>query len=225
VTLTKEEFKARIDSILLQYQAAGQSPAQSVVPASLVAGKLYEAWVLCEVLERLAADEGYKAVLVSGSSLVLRSSPGPIDRGRFPHFDLTRNRRRSIEIWTDVEFVSLSFSRSGSSAPTLGDYHELDIVVVPAGINGRPAHGDVLLGVECKDTGYVKSLLREILGVRRELSLLADDSATEFQRWPRATVPARPASCLLVYSTDPKVSLYSRPGKTFGIDFHHLPPP
>jgi hypothetical protein len=102
-----------------------------------------------------------------------------------------------------------------------GDYHELDILVVGAGTTGRPRHDQIWLGVECKNTGYEKGLLKEILGIRRELSLLTDWQPTKFARWPRASVRATPPSCLLVYSTDEDVADYSAPGNTFGIDFIH----
>ena len=87
------------------------------------------------------------------------------------------------------------------------------------GQQGRPRHDSVWLGVECKNTGYQKGLLKEILGIRRELSLLSDNRSTKFSSWPRSLVPADPASCLLVYSTDADVMDYSAPGTVFGIDF------
>src|SRR5207248_2691578 len=126
----------------------------------------------------------------------------------------------------DVEFVAMSYARRAQGASlSRGDYHELDIVVVPAGIGGRPAHDELWLGVECKNTGYTKDLLRSILGVRRELSLLSHPRATRFSTWPRTAVPADPASCLLVYSSDAAVSSFADPGEVFGIDFVHLPLP
>jgi len=75
--------------------------------------------------------------------------------------------------------------------------------------------------VECKNTGYTKDLLKSILGIRRELSLLRDDQRTRFSKWPRRLVPADPPSCLLVYSTDSAVLDYASPGEVFGIDFVH----
>jgi len=106
---------------------------------------------------------------------------------------------------------------------TSGDYHELDILIVDAGSSGRPRYDQIWLGVECKNTGYGKELLREILGVRRELSLLTDAKFTRFQNWPRMTVPANPPSCLMVYSSDEDVMDYAAPGLMFGIDFVHEP--
>ena len=82
---------------------------------------------------------------------------------------------------------------------------------------------ELWLGIECKNTGYQKGLLKEILGIRRELSLLSNSKLTRFRVWPRTTVPADPASCLLVYSTDANVSDYAAPGEVFGIDFIYDP--
>jgi hypothetical protein len=105
----------------------------------------------------------------------------------------------------------------------MGDYHELDLAITDSGVSGRPSHSQIWLGVECKNTGYTKGLLKEILGIRRELSLLQNDRPTRFNSWPRTSVPAEPPSCLLVYSTDAAVNNYSSPGSVFGIDFYHEP--
>ena len=95
--------------------------------------------------------------------------------------------------------------------------------MVQPGLSDRPYPEDIRFGVECKSADYEKKLLREILGIRRELSYLTQPQATGFSSWPRPTVPATPPSCLLVYSTDPVVLRYSSPGATFGIDFFHEP--
>jgi hypothetical protein len=171
-------------------------------------------------VERLTNDEGFSLVLIGGKKVQLKSSPGPINR-KYPRIELRRWGNCVAELWTDVEFLSLSYCRSGASVLTKGDYHELDIVITNAGVTGRPRFDEVWLGIECKNTGYEKGLLKEILGIRRELSLLVEPELTKFQVWPQSSVPARPSSCLLVYSTDPNVRDYSSPGRTFGIDFVH----
>jgi hypothetical protein len=105
-------------------------------------------------------------------------------------------------VWTDIEFTSLSCFRVENTAnPSLGEYHELDIAVVDYGVYGRPTPDQIWLAAECKNTGYNKGLLKEILGIRRELSFVSDLNATRFRNWPRAQVPATPPSCLLAYST------------------------
>src|SRR5437870_4734109 len=39
--------------------------------------------------------------------------------------------------------------------PTKGSYHELDIIIVDAGNQGRPPHSAVWLGIESKNTSCV----------------------------------------------------------------------
>jgi len=221
--MNARNFKKRIEKAIRRYSTATTSRAYSLVPHSLTAGKLYEAHVLSLVLERLSRDEHFRIVLVNSNFVFLKSAPGPINPG-YPHFDLFRGSSKIAEIWTDIEFLTLSFAQTSTHrSPTLGDYHELDIVVVDPGLAGRPSHNQIWLGVECKNTGYNKGLLKEILGVRRELSLLQDPQPTRFSNWPRASVRAQPPSCLLVYSTDSAALQYASPGQLFGIDFFHEP--
>lgn len=221
--VSPQQAKNTIDQIFAQYDPA--APHVSLLPAALTTGKVYEAWVLCEVLRRLRVQEGYTATLVRSNKITLKSSHGPINPD-YPCFVLTKAGQPALEVWTDVEFLALSYGLKLPGSPTTkGDFHELDIVVVPAGTTGQPRFDVVRIGVECKDTGYKKELLRSILGVRRELSLLQNQSPTGFTVWPRATVPAQPASCLSVYSTDPGVVNFADPGVVFGIDFIHFPAP
>lgn len=222
--MNKQAVKQRIESLLQRFaQATSQAAYSSVIPQSMTTGKLYEAHVLSLVIEKLATEERYQVVLKNSSFLPLKSAPGPINRG-YAYFELWRSGVLCAELWTDVEFISLSCAHRGKvSAPDKGGYHEVDIMVADPGLTGRPLYTQIWLAVECKNTGYGKSLLKEILGIRRELSLLQGPQTTRFERWPRTTVPADPASCLLVYSSDPVVADYSGPGEVFGIDFHHEP--
>jgi hypothetical protein len=103
--------------------------------------------------------------------------------------------------------------------------HELDIVIVKDGVSDYPGHDDVVLGIECKNTGFEKVMARAALGVRRELSLLQRDRPTAFNSWPTSTVPADPPSVLLVYSTDASVNAYNEAGCKFGVDFRYEPMP
>ncbi len=219
--ISARAMKRRIEAAIRRYAQASSSQAYSLVPTSLTSGKLYEAHVLALVLERLNRDENLRIMLMNSNLIYLKSAPGPINP-RYPHFDLFRGSTKIAELWTDIEFLTLSYDQTGGSAPpSPGDYHELDIVVVDPGITGRPRHREIWLGVECKNTGYTKELLKSILGIRRELSLLQDNRQTRFAKWPRRMVPAEPASCLVVYSTDPSVVKYTSPGGVFGMDFFH----
>jgi hypothetical protein len=83
----------------------------------------------------------------------LKSAPGPINRS-YPRIELRRSGVCVAELWTDVEFLSLSHASRRSGTLTKGDYHELDLIIVEPGQQGRPRHDSVWLGVECKNTGY-----------------------------------------------------------------------
>lgn len=210
---------AKITRAFKSYIPLPASRAFSPIPRSLTAGKLYEAYVIALVARELVTQEGLKLILSAGKHIRLRSSPGPIDRN-YPRIDVYKGKKQVAEIWTDIEFLTLSHGERGRPMPlTRGDCHELDIIMVPPGLTSYPGNEMILLAVECKNTGYKKSLLKEILGVRRELSLLVENTPTCFTSWPRTYVPARPASCLLVYSTDSNVREYTMPGNVFGIDF------
>lgn len=218
--MTRDEANARISAILQHYVAANDPAEFELLPKEVTAGKLYEAYILALVAKQLSSVERLQLMLVNGSYIPLKTSPGPINRA-YPYIRIMRNGQTIGEIWTDIEFISLSHGLRPSGAPTKGEYHELDIVIVDPGLSGRPTNKQVWLGVECKNTGYKKGLLKEILGVRRELSLLSYRKRTKFQIWPRTFVPCNPPSCLIVYSSDPAVAQYARPGEVFGIDFHY----
>lgn len=227
--MVTDEYKSavkKIDSIFEKY-AAAKSPVStaSILPASVTKGKVYEAWVLAVLLQKLENEEGFDITREEGTELRLKAAPGPINPA-YAHFKLNHPITGvSLIVWTDVEFLTLSYDTAGiPTAPIDGDYHELDIVIVRDDVVDRPWYHQVLLGVECKNSSFGKDLLRAALGVRRELSLYRiADIATHFAHWPRSFVRAYPNSCFLVYSTASSVKKYSRNGEVFGIDFHHEP--
>lgn len=214
------QMKQRIDQIL-QAHLPG---AAALVPSSATAGKLYEAYVLGLLARDLRHRENLQLLLVGGSTLVLKTGGGPINQA-YPHIQVYRAGVHIGTIWTDIYFSTLSYLRTGVGRfITSGEFHELDIVMTRPGTRGRPTPLDLLLGVECKNTStYEKKHLREILGVRRELSYLSGNGPTAFTHWPRSNVPANPPSCLLVYATDANVLNFAVPGDVFGINFFHEP--
>ena len=222
--MTKDEIKNKITDIFKTLFPAATSAELDLVPKSLTDGKLYEAFIVAVLSAKLVIEESLDLTLVNGNHVQLKSSPGPINRD-YPYIQVSRAGSTVAELWTDIEYLTLSFAMSSRMLPNKGDYHELDIVVVDPGPSGRPPHDKIWLGVECKNVEYRKGLLKEILGVRRELSLLQNERETRFNTWPRQTVPAEPAPCLLVYSSKTEVLEYSDPGNAFGIDFFHEPLP
>jgi hypothetical protein len=220
--MTRRQIHKKLKDAFRRYLGVSSTTTQGLVPQTVSAGKLYEAHVLSLVVERLVNAEGYSLVLVGGKKLQLKSAPGPINR-MYPRIELRRNGNCVAELWTDVEFMSLSYCKGGASVAAKGDYHELDVIIVDPGLTGRPRCDAIWLGIECKNTGYEKNLLKEILGIRRELSFVDHQQPTKFRAWPRTMVPASPASCLMVYATDGDVKDYATPGQMFGIDFVHEP--
>lgn len=218
--MTTRLLKNKITKMFEDAFPASSAKEVDLLPRSLVAGKVYEAYILAVIAEALRVRERLILRLKNSNCIQLKSSPGPINRG-YPCIEVYRGPDLIGEIWTDVEFLTLSFDRSGGGYPTSGDYHELDIIMTTPGANSRPKHSEVLLGVECKNREYAKEHLKSILGIRRELSLLADPMPTVFAAWPARLVPANPPSCLLTYSTNAGILNYSNPGKVFGIEFIH----
>lgn len=218
--MNRNAVQKRIEELFRDFLGEPRPGARVALSRVRQEGKLYEAFVLGLVARELVNNENLQLRLVGGNYLALKSSPGPINNS-YPYVEVFRQQNHVANIWTDVEFTSLScVMRNREGNPSNGEYHELDILMVDPDANPRPLPHEIWLGVECKDTSYSKSLLKEILGIRRELSLLQDDKPTRFTTWPRRSVPADPPSCVLVYSTDHKVSSYSEPGTVFGIDFN-----
>ena len=220
--MKKSEIKSKVTRALRKSVNARKADINNLVPTAFTAGKLYEAYVLALICQKLKYTEGYDLTLIGSTKVALKSSPGPIN-GLYPHIKVEKKGQHCADIWTDVEFTSLSAIRSGKSRLTFGDYHEIDIAVVRPNASSRPHPNEVLLAAECKNTGYQKSLLRETLGVRRELSMLHPPHPTAFAMWPSAMVPANPPSCIAVFSTDAAVLNYAGPGSFFGINFYHEP--
>lgn len=213
-------LKAKITDMFENLFPTATEPELDLVPRALTDGKMYEAFILAVVAGQLATREGLSLRLANGHFLQLKSGHGPINR-LYPCIEAYRGESLWGEIWTDVEFLTLSYAQASRSNLTKGDFHELDILMVTPGASDRPRNDQILLGVECKNLSYDKRLLKEILGIRRELSLLQNERKTAFSSWPRTAVPAEPPSCLLVYSSSPEVLEYANPGEVFGIDFYH----
>jgi hypothetical protein len=205
----------------------------SMFPTSKIGGKLYEAHVLSQVCEQLASVENFDLRLSRGNKVRLKSSPGQINRS-YPCIQLRNPGGSGVEaeMWTDVEFVGLSYQLRGGSPSQAdrSDWHELDILVTENGLaNGsRPKHSEIWLGVECKYRDFSKGFLKEMLGVRRQMSYIKRASCdTKFDHWPDDTVTESPPSCLLLYCRDQKIDSYTEAPEQFDIHMIHssLPTP
>jgi hypothetical protein len=221
--MDKQSAQNAIISIIGAYKAVRSTDRRLI--KALTDGKLYELYVLSRVVQELRR-RGFQIRFV-GKDLKFKASPGLI-RSNDPHFDLyvPGPGTLAFKIYTDIEFETL-----GSTRQPTGDescFHEIDIIVVDEAATGRPSHQEVALGVECKATAnFDKSIVREALGVRRELSYLQDPRPSRLSQSAIATVvmvPAEPASEYWVVFIDPKGLDYAASPAAFGIDFRHWEP-
>jgi hypothetical protein len=219
------QAKAAIDAALNQNISGTSAGLAALLPVGLLAGKLYEAKVLALLAKRLRWREKITMRLVNGNNLQLSSSPGPVRRHR-PYIELLRGGTVEAELWADTEFLTLSHSRGG--CPPIqnrsGYFHELDLLIIDArvGDGDYPRHDQLWLGVECKHTAFHKRYLREVLGVRRELSWFQPGMfRSKLPRlFPRG-IPANPASALLFCCRQHRLRDYAAPARFFGVNFLH----
>lgn len=105
--------------------------------------------------------------------------------------------------------------------------HELDIVVVSA-TPDYPRFLDILLGIECKAVPKVKKrLIKEALGVRRELSMIdnAEESLLTLRGGiPKVSVNANPPLEFWFAHIDPTVWRYEASPSAFGTKLKLIDP-
>ena len=139
----------------------------------------------------------------------------------------------------DIEFIGIS---GRASSPSLGVQtfrknfvHELDIAILKKNIsNGRrPTFRDIYLAVECKNTqNFGKSILKQILGIRRELSFLLVRELfflpiSFFHRYNINKITHRwinqyPPTEFWIYSSNSLVNSLQHVGNFWGLKFKYL---
>lgn len=215
-------IKGQITSIL---QAnAGVSPTQTanLLPIRSLQGKLYEAHVLATIIENLVTQEGLQVTLVGGSVLMLRQKGGQINR-TYPYFEVRKGGVLFGELFTDTYFATISYQKRGAPLrKTYGDYHELDITLLQPNLTGYPQHTDVMLAIECKNTSIKKSIIRELLGFRRELAFYTGAmQPTYFTTFPTNQTMSDPNSVHMLYCSDSRINRYNVNCLQFGILLQH----
>lgn len=218
-------LKSEIVNMLQDNVEASDESDYQVIKDDEKAGKLYEAYILASICRSLKKEEGLRLELSVGEKVYLKRGTGPINR-TYPCIEAYRGDDLVAEIWTDVCFISQSYlytpKHKKSNPPQYGDYHELDILMVEPNLNYYPQPGQIWLGVECKNTGMRKGILKEILGVRRELSFITkEEIRTKFNKWPQTKARSNPASCLMLYSSDKAIENYHNSGDFYDIKFIH----
>lgn len=223
--MDKDEAIAEIEALFSDYATLEAADAAHL--HGLDKGKLYELYVLSELVRHLK-QRGCRLAF-RGLNLVFKAAPGKI-KASDPHFVVTAPDRTVSRIFVDIEFETMGATRpltQAAGGPDLSSRHELDLAVVDTR-RPYPRFDEVLLGVECKSqASFTKDIVKQALGIRRELSRLA---------WPRpsrlsaagashVTVPADPASEFWLAYDDPKGNDYSASPAAFGIAFKHVPLP
>ena len=167
-----------------------------------------------------------------GKNLKFKAGPGKIKLSD-PHFQITPpsssaptlSLTKSYRLFVDIEFETLG--AGSASAADLSCYHEIDIVIVEDVTSNRPKYNQILMGVECKSGAIGKSTLKEVLGIRRELSFLqpaTHSSLSDIGGVPIIDVPAYPPSEYWLAFQDPNGWRYSSSPAMFGIHFIELRP-
>ena len=110
--------------------------------------------------------------------------------------------------------------------------HEIDIILIEKNKNyPHPSFDMILLGIECKNHSvFDKHIIREALGVRRELSFYtpfgrAWDIDRIFGLETSDTVNAYPSSLYWLASPNSKIEHYDTSPKVYGVTMQHWPPP
>ena len=215
-----------VDDAKKEVAAFFQNYGVNVDPSKVTSGKgkAYELYCLAKTIEYLKSIPGVSVRFV-GTSIDFKNSPGKIDKSK-SYFVVSGNGR-ALELHSDIEVMTLS-AAYGRGVTGRSAYHEIDLVLAFAPQDGqRPSHNQIVLGVECKaHANFKKEIIRQVLGVRRELSF--------YTRKPKLSrlaalgepggVSADPASEYWLAHVDPKGTRYRAGPEVFGIKFKHWCP-
>lgn len=224
--LTPKIALKRLKRVLRQELGISSATATGLLSGAKLYDKAYElSCVIQTVKELRAQDPSRSFVLVGGSSLTFRNKGGPIQRGAWPYVEVRSRGRAVAELWLDTEFTALSAweQNKGMSYPTYGLAHELDILLVEPNVGGRPTPDEIYLGVEAKHREFSKALLKELLGVRREMCY-KNSGRNLFAWWqPGGILPVWPASGLVLFCSGATMSNYTDPATFWGLSMIQKP--
>lgn len=224
--MDKQQAISSINKIFSQYRSL--LPEDHKTLNALKYGKVYELYVLAELLKDLQ-NRGFVIQLASGTTLKFKGSPGKVNPNE-THFRVTApNTPHRSEFWV---FVNIEFQTLGSTLTPIADnsrLHELDIAVTSTECSPYPDISEIAMGIECKSTaaGFEKSLVREALGLRRELSFLGPPQRSLLSipgTKRHVSVPACPPIELWLAYCDPKGNKYKGSPAVFGVELRHIKP-
>jgi hypothetical protein len=214
------------------FDLAAANLTGSNITSSLAKGKAFELYALLAVLRKMRRSGFTVTAVPPGSTaanqLKFAGGPANADKTQFTFFDLyslsTRERR---EAWVSVEVQTLSASiaaQGGAGRQNgLASYHELDVAVfkpLPA-VPHKPALDKLIFAASCKDTGFKKEYVREVLGLRRETAILTSASPS-LAPWFIPHRPADPAVPVALFSNDSQCAKYAQPVDSIGVYVRQL---
>ena len=213
-----DEKKARAEIRRILTAIRGVLPPKLTPISQMVGGKLYELYALSRLLAELRS-RGWN-LYFKGQTIKMNGSPGAITTAS-PHLRRAARGPVQYEIYTDIEVGTMGAAQN--QPQDLSAYHEIDIVIVPPNVTGRPRHDVIALGIECKATAnFSKAFVREVLGRRRELSLLAKAQPCTLDQ--STLVPANPPSEYWLVYIDPAGNKYRLSPAFFGVELKHWQP-
>ena len=195
-------------------------------------GKIYEIYCVTELLAWLESRYDVTIQCFGKGKMKFKAGGGPINRKKYPYFKIIDNRTNYVaELHTDIEVMTLGSSIYTGQKRDLSFMHEVDIVLIEEGVKcgDMPTHDQLLLGIECKASAKLrKSVVREVLGIRRELSyflclnLVAKTdlffTLRDIKQFGKLNVPAYPHSLYWLYTTDSNSRRYIISPQQFGIE-------
>lgn len=193
-------------------------------------GKVYEIYCVTKLLDWLESRYDVTIQYCGKGKMKFKAGGGPINR-KYPYFKIIDNCTHNVaELHTDIEVMTLGSHIYTGQKRDLSFMHEVDIVLIKAGVKcgDMPTHKQLLLGIECKASAKLrKSVFREVLGIRRELSFLHPSSVAKIDKIfklrntaksNKSCVPARPKSLYWLYTIDSNSRRYIISPQQFGIE-------
>ncbi len=226
---TTAAMKRKLNRAFQRHLGINTHSARQLLASATLQDKAYELTCLIEVMARLRQFRpSLTFTLVQGTSLVFRAKGGPINRGAWPYISVREGQTSVGELWVDIEFVAISADPMVKNATghIFGQGHELDIVLVPPGTRGRPLPREILLGVEAKHRPFGKALLKELLGVRREMTMRSDQECHHphpyWFIWWAQELPCLPPSGLVAFCSHSTIDNYTAPADFWGIQMEQV---
>jgi hypothetical protein len=223
---TPKTVLTRLARAFRRHLGLGRGSAGALLRGARLYDKAYELSSMLEMLDRLKAHQTSLTFrLVQGRSLIFRGKGGPIQRSNWPFIRIRNGSQIVAEVWVDIECMALSYSLTGKKIQgrPYAKAHELDVVVIEPDTSEYPRPEQIYLGLEAKHRLFNKALLKELLGVRREMTFRSSLGRNRFAWWSGNLLPADPCSGLLAFCSNANIAKYQDLADFWGIKMIYHP--